>query len=94
MIQCASCQVDVDQFDTYFSDIGTVCAECHTHEEARDREEFRRGEDQSHDLFSSSVVTQNESYVDEDGRQVSVTTTVDFGVFTWLYKVLKALFRK
>ena len=94
MIQCASCQVEVDQFDTYFSDIGTVCVECHTHEEVRDREEFRRGEDQNYDLFSSRMVTQNESYVDDEGRRVSVSTTVDFGIFTRLHKVLKALFRK
>ena len=94
MVQCAACRVEVDEFDTYFSDLGTVCEECHTNEEARDREEFHRGEDQGSDFLNSKIVTRNESYIDEDGRHVTVTSTVDFGIFTWLYKVIKALLSK
>ena len=95
-LQCAACGENVDEFDTYFSDSGTVCPPCHSNQESEDRAEFQRGEHQSYDLMSSEIVTHHQETREENGRTVTVTrtSTVDFGVFTWLYKLFKMLMKK
>ena len=56
MIECAGCKMVVDEADTYFCSIGTVCFDCHAVEEFRDRAEFRRGSDTKDDGYTLSEI--------------------------------------
>ena len=67
LIQCVACRVEVDEFDTYISDAGTVCADCHTLEESRDRAEFHRGSDGNRTPYTLSDIIEKMTGKFEDG---------------------------
>jgi len=93
MVKCAACGEMVTEFDTYFSDQGTVCADCHTLEEQKDRDEFRAGSENYGDVRNDAITVEREEseHYDEQGNRVTVvrTTTVNGGLFGLLYRLFR-----
>ena len=95
-VTCSSCGKSVDEADTYFGESGQVCGVCHANTEAEDAARFREAADPnslSGGLADGSF-HKTSTHVDDDGRVVTRTVSVDAGPIGMIIKLIMEIFRK
>ena len=92
MIDCAVCGASVSEGEAYFGESGQVCGACHASTEADDSERFREVADAP--IGADGGFHQSTTHVDEDGRVVTRSVSVNAGLLGVIIKLIMSLIRK
>lgn len=92
MINCAVCGASVSEADAYFGESGQVCGACHASTEADDSERFREAADAP--IGADGSFHKSTTHVDEDGRVVTRSVSIDAGPLGVIIKLIMGLIRK